>query len=124
MRKWNSINFKIEDLIDSHTFDTIDEVINGHDIEIFLQKLQNGMTANVAATSSDKNGFTSRHDTGTGLKNNKNVKTINKMLIDALIKLLLLFHVTKWVCGFDDKIVIWSRIQIVETKLIYQIKTV
>ena len=73
MRKWNSINFKIEDLIDSHTFDTIDEVINGHDIEIFLQKLQNGMTANVAATSSDKNGFTSRHDTGTGLKKNKNV---------------------------------------------------
>ena len=74
MRKWYSISFTIEDLINSHTFDTIDEVIDGHDIEIFLQKLQNGMTANVAATSSDKNGFTSRHDTGTGLKNNKNEK--------------------------------------------------
>ena len=72
MRKWYSINFKIEDQIDSYTFDTIDEVIDGHDIEIFLQKLQNGMTANVAATSSDKNGFTRRHDTGTGLKYNKN----------------------------------------------------
>ena len=74
MRKWYLINFKIEDQINSHTFDTIDEVIDGHDIEIFLQKLQNGVTANVAATSSDKNGFTSRHDTGTGLKNNKNEK--------------------------------------------------
>ena len=74
MRKWYLINFKIEDLINYHTFDTIDEVIDGHDIEIFLQKLQNGVTANVAATSGDKNGFTSRHDTGTGLKNNKNEK--------------------------------------------------
>ena len=74
MRKWCSINFKVEYQIDSHTFDTIDEVIDGHDIEIFLQKLQNGMAANVTATSSDKNGFTSRHDTGTGLKNDKNKK--------------------------------------------------
>ena len=105
MRKWYSINFEIEDQIDSHTFDTIDEVIDGHYIEILLQKLENGMTANVTATSSDKNGFTSRHDTGTGLKNNKKGENSKSLLIDILNnQTIIAFHVTKWVCGFDDKI--------------------